>query len=66
MRTRNLSGRTTGRARLTAAGPGDRSVHFTLVSTAARLRWMHGTARHNAEAAEWKTTRPRHAGTGPP
>ncbi|APV86401.1 hypothetical protein SEEI0720_025260 (plasmid) [Salmonella enterica subsp. enterica serovar Inverness str. ATCC 10720] len=26
-------------------GPGDRRVHFTLVSTTARLRWMHGTAR---------------------
>ncbi|ELF7042963.1 hypothetical protein RA531_005133 [Salmonella enterica] len=64
MRTRNLSGRTTGRARLTKAGPGDRSVHFTLVSTAARLRWMHGTARHNAEAAEWKTTRRRPAPAG--
>ncbi|HHR8284162.1 TPA: hypothetical protein ACS9WW_004146 [Salmonella enterica subsp. enterica serovar Muenchen] len=43
-------------------GPGDRSVHFTLASTAARLRWMHGTARHNTEAAERKTTRRRPAG----
>ncbi|EJE3041317.1 hypothetical protein ONZ27_002758 [Salmonella enterica subsp. enterica serovar Chandans] len=62
MRTRNLSGRTTGRARLTKEGPGDRSVHFTLVSVAARLRWMHGNARHNTEAAEWKTTGRRPAG----
>lgn len=29
----------------------------TLASTPARLRWMHGTAGHNAEAAEWKTIR---------
>ncbi|BDI39490.1 hypothetical protein EsCdI10290_05722 (plasmid) [Escherichia sp. 10290] len=26
-------------------GPGDRSVHFTLASPPARLRWRHGTAR---------------------
>ncbi|EEL0575325.1 hypothetical protein ABVL59_004531 [Salmonella enterica] len=37
-------------------------MHFTLASTAARLRWMHGTARHNTEAAAWKTTRRRPAG----
>ena len=57
-RTRNLSGRTTGRARLT--GRKDRvtaAAKRTLASTPARLRWMHGTARHNAEAAEWKTIR---------
>ncbi|EJA70229.1 hypothetical protein SEEN443_14892 [Salmonella enterica subsp. enterica serovar Newport str. CVM 19443] len=35
-------------------GPGDRRVHFTLVSTTARLRWMHGTARtrHRADRVE--------------
>lgn len=39
--------RTAGR-KITAdgkEGPGDRSVHFTLASPPARLRWRHGTAR---------------------
>jgi hypothetical protein len=30
-------------------GPGDRRVHFTLVSPTARLKWMHGTARRQHE-----------------
>ncbi len=35
-------------------GLDDRSVYFTLVSTTARLRWMHGTARkrHRTDRVE--------------
>ncbi|EBZ2217856.1 hypothetical protein D8S10_25225 [Salmonella enterica subsp. enterica serovar Montevideo] len=49
-------------------GPGDRRVHFTLVSTTARLRYDGCTAQpaHDTGLTEWKTTRPRRTGTGPP